>query len=418
MTKLCLPVENCQNCCSKNLNSIMFLGYLPPVNEMPEQKIKPVEEKVYPLELLQCDDCGLVQLGAEIDKTVIFPESYPYLSGVTKALHENFESQAELMVKQFGLSPRDLVVDIGSNDGTLLSKYAKHQVKVIGIEPSQAADKANENGIHTLKCYFNESTVDEILESHGHAKIVTACNVFAHIPEIHSVITAITKLLSKDGVFVSESHYLPSLIETLQYDTIYHEHLRYYHLGVLSQMFEKHGLEVFDAETIPTHGGSIRVYASHKGVKQISKKVDAIINKENKVGISSGIAIVGFKKSVVSARLGLLTLLAKVLKANKTIVGIGAPSRASTLISYTGLDQEIISCVLELKGSHKIGKFMPGTRIPVLEETGERLSKTDYALVFSWHIASEIIKNMKKHGYKGDFIIPLPSPKIILNHEV
>ena len=242
--------------------------------------------------------------------------------------------------------------------------------------------------------------------------MVTATNVFAHIEQVNEVVLNIVSLLKDDGVFVSESHYLLPLIETVQYDTIYHEHLRYYSLTSLSYLLASHGLEVFRCKEIPTHGGSIRVYAARKGQRAIDPSVTEQLKKEE-ASILKRSVLDAFAARVVQSKLALHALLADIKKRGEVIVGIGAPSRASTLINYTGLDDGIIDAVLEIEGSYKIGKYMPGTLIPVAHERKLYSEQPDYALLFSWHIADELIPKLRKLGYKGRFIVPLPEPHIV-----
>jgi hypothetical protein len=219
-------------------------------------------------------------------------------------------------------------------------------------------------------------------------------------------------LLDENGVFISESHYLLPLEQTLQYDTIYHEHLRYYSLHSLKYLLESHGLEVFHAKRIPTHGGSIRVYAARKGVHSVKDTVNELIAEEaGKITTLKGFR--DFKRRVVLSKIQLYQLLLDIKRSGKSIYGISAPSRASTLINYTGLDDGIIDYVLEIKGSHKIGKYIPGTLIPVVEESILYEEQPDYALIFSWHIADELIPKIRQKGFNGKFIVPLPEPSIV-----
>jgi hypothetical protein len=247
----------------------------------------------------------------------------------------------------------------------------------------------------------------------GPAKVVTAANVFAHIGDVHGVAAGIVELLAPDGVFISESHYLLDLVETLQYDTIYHEHLRYYALGSLEALLKRHGLEVFHVKRIPTHGGSIRVYAARTGTRPVDPSVAARRAHEREFGISDGSALVAFRDRVAQSKLALYALVATLKKPGVRIYGIGAPSRASTLISYAGLDSGIVDAVMEVTGSHKLDKYMPGTRIPVLDEAMLYADQPEYALLLSWHIADELVGILRKKGYKGAFIVPLPEPRVI-----
>lgn len=405
-------VDRCQLCDSTELEPIIFLGYLPPVNTMPLIGSIPKEEPAYPALVQSCKKCSLVQLGLTVDPNILFPPEYPYTSGTTKILRDNFAEMYNESQQYIKLGPNDLAVDIGSNDGTLLSNFKNGGHRVKGIEPTLMANLANERGIPTERAFFGPEAVKKVVEADGKASVITATNVFAHIENVHQVVESILDLLDTNGVFISESHYWLSLVETLQYDTIYHEHLRYYSLSSLRYLLERHGLEIFHVKRIPTHGGSIRVYAARKGEYQIQPSVKEIENAEKNFGLQDK-ALTEFKRRVVNSKLALMSLLHELKKDGARIVAVGAPSRASTLVNYVGLDEGVLDAVLEIKNSYKIGKYMPGTLIPVRDENMLFEEQPDYALLLSWHIAGELIANLKAKGYKGKFIVPLPEPKIV-----
>lgn len=404
-------VENCQICKYANLKSILFLGYLPPVNQLHPIGAKPKEQPSYPAELLYCPRCHLVQLGLVVDPKVIFPKEYPYTSGTTKVLRDNFADLSIEVRKILGLKADDLVIDIGSNDGTLLSNFAPF-AKVLGITPENIGKLAIEEDIPTILGYFRSEVVARVKKEYGKAKIVTAANVFAHIEDVNRVLDNITSLLQPEGVFISESHYLYPLIQKVQYDTIYHEHLRYYSLTSLDYLLKNHGLEIFHVKQIPSHGGSIRVYAARKGLYPKNESVLKMFLAEKAI-VTDVNNLLKFKDRAVLSKLGLQKLLLSIKKKGKRVFGISAPSRASTLINYVGLDQDILDCVVEIKGSYKIGKYIPGTKIPILEESKLFRDQPEYALLLSWHISKELIYKLRKKGFKGAFIIPLPVPKIV-----
>ncbi|MDA0745022.1 MAG: class I SAM-dependent methyltransferase, partial [bacterium] len=322
-----------------------------------------------------------------------------------------FEQCREL----FTITESTFAIDIGSNDGTLLSNFKKGGCRVLGIEPTDKAQLANSRGIDSFQAFFSKETSATVRENHGRANIITAANVFAHMKDVDEIMHGILELLGENGVFISESHYLLDLIRTLQFDTIYHEHLRYYSLHALKYLFEKHGLEIFRVKRIPTHGGSIRVFAARKGQSQIHSSVPELLAEEKNAGLLNLETYRGFARDVMQSKLDLLTLIGDIQKKGHAIYGIGAPSRASTLITYTGLDHEMVNCILEIKGSYKIDKYMPGTLIPVLEESKLFEDQPEYALLFSWHIAEELIPKLTEKGFRGDYIVPLPTPRIIKN---
>ena len=402
-------IDRCQISGYKDLKTILSLGYLPPVNKLNKINSSLYEEIFFPTELVVSNSSQLVQLTTLVNKEILFPKEYPYTSSTTKVLRENFKELYVDCKKVINLSSNDLIIDIGSNDGNLLRNF-KNYHKVLGVTPEKIGRLAIKEGINTIIKYFDKKTSDLILKKFGKAKIITATNVFAHIENVNSLMKNILKILKNDGVFISESHYLVSLIETNQYDTIYHEHLRYYSLKSLKYLFEKYGIEIIHAKRINTHGGSIRVYAAKKGKFKITKNVKKILNFEKK--FLSWSTFKNFKKNVVTSKINLYSMLKKIKKRNKKIYGIGAPSRASTLINYVGLDESIIDCVLEIKGSYKIGHYIPGTKIPIFEEKKLFFNQPEYIILFSWHIKDELKKNLKRKGYKGKFIIPLPNPRI------
>ena len=402
-------VTKCQISNSKNLESLIFLGYLPPVNTLRKIGTNLEEEISFPAELLYCKKSKLAQLGCIVDKEILFPYSYPYTSSTTKILRENFADLYKDTIKIINLKKKDLIIDIGSNDGNLLSNFKNHH-RVLGVTPEKIGKLAIKKGIPTIIDYFNNKTVKKILKNYGKARIITATNVFAHIDNINNIVKNILKNLDSDGIFISESHYLLPLIKTVQYDTIYHEHLRYYSVQSLNYLFKKHKLEIIDTKEISTHGGSIRIYAARKGKYKVSRNVKLQLQKENKSLNQKSFD--QFKKNVVNSKIKLFNIIDKLKKNNKSIFGVGAPSRASTLINYLGLDQDIVDCVLEIDGSYKIGNYIPGTKIPILNENILKQQKPNYLLLFSWHIKDELKKNLRKKGFKGKFIIPLPYPKI------
>ena len=408
------PITACQICGSNDLRSVLFLGYLPPVNTMQTIGTAHDKQEWFPAEILRCPECSLVQLGYAADPNVLFPPDYPYRSGTTRILRENFADLQREAKALLGLTNKDLIIDIGSNDGTLLKNFLDGGNRVLGVEPSLNAKLAEDMGVETKMTFFGSSVVEPILKSHGKAKVITAANVFAHIHGLDGIMKSIVALLEDDGVFISESHYLLDLLTTVQYDTIYHEHLRHYSVTSLRFLLERYGLTIFHAKRIPTHGGSIRVYAS-KSKRAVNASVAAMLKEEEEAGLQGDAWVKPFRDRVLHSKLALYELLTKIKSSGKRIYAISAPSRASTLVNYVGLDDGIIDCVLEIQGSKKIGKYMPGRHSPVLDEAKLYQDQPEYALLLSWHIGAELMPNLKKRGFKGDFIVPLPEPRIMKN---
>ena len=403
-------INICQVSGAKKLEKILSLGSIPFVNDTHKINSDNLMTVSAPLELYYSPKSKLVQLNVEVDKKILFPKSYPYTSSTTKILRENFFQLRKEIDKNNFAKENDLIVDIGSNDGNLLSNF-KDKYNVLGVTPENIGKMAIKRGIPTIISYFDNFVASKINKKYGKAKIITATNVFAHITEVNKLVQNIKKCLKKNGIFISESHYLLSLIETNQYDTIYHEHLRYYSLASLNYLLSKHKLEIFKAERISTHGGSIRVYAARKGVYKIDSSIKKIKKEEKNLKKK----LIEFKNNVLESKIAFYNLLSQIKrnKKNCKIAGISAPSRSTTLVNYVGLDENIIECIFEVKGSKKIGMYLPGTKIKILEEKIQKLKKYHYLVIFSWHIQKDIIKVIRKKGYKGKFIIPLPKPKIL-----
>jgi hypothetical protein len=408
-----IVVDRCQVCGSTDLESVLFLGYLPPVNQMRPVGQRPHEQPAYPAELLRCTTCQLVQLGLIVDPAILFPPEYPYTSGTTRILRENFAELQRESTSVLGLRGSELVVDVGSNDGTLLENFRAAGHPVCGVEPTLMANLANERGIRTIMSFFGPAAAARVVQECGRAQIVTATNVFAHIEGVHDIVDSVLAMMGDEGVFITESHYLMALIETLQYDTIYHEHLRHYSLESLGYLLGMHGLEVIHAKRIPTHGGSIRVYAARRGARPVLPGVEQVLAEERAAGPLAD-RLKEFRGRVARSKVALHALLRDLLAKGSRIYGVGAPSRASTLINYAALDREILDCVVEVKGSYKVGKYMPGTLVPVVDEARLFEDQPEFALLLSWHIADELMPKLSERGFRGSFIVPLPDPRIVL----
>jgi SAM-dependent methyltransferase len=407
------PIRECQSCRSEPLTPVVFLGHLPPVSTMYPIDEPPAREGWFPAPVCYCPTCHLVQLGYVEDPALLFAPEYKYTSGTTKSLRENFAELTRQARSRYGLTANDLVVDIGSNDGTLLSNFQAAGHRVVGIEPTKAGDIAIAAGIPTVRDFLGKPAVEAVLAKHGKAKVVTAANVFGHMPDIDEVTSCISALLEPDGVFISESDYLLDIVEGLEFDTMYHEHLRYYSVHSIEDLLARRGFKVVSVERIGTHGGSIRVYATRGTAVARDETVDRLLATERAAGLDSAAWIAGFRERIKSAKLETFELLSRLAGEGHRLYGIGAPARSTTLIHYFGLDVGVLDCVLEVRGSKKIGHYIPGTRIPVLAEEKLFEDQPEYALLLSWHIADELVGILRRKGYKGSFIVPLPEPRVI-----
>ena len=402
---------NCQVCSSKDLYEVLDLGHHPPSDKFLSEKDLEQPEIFYPLKILFCDGCKLVQLSYVVDPKVLFGESFIYRTGFNNQLKNHFQKMAEGLGKKFSLNGGDLVIDIGSNDGTLLSFYPKG-AKVLGIDPSSVADIAIQNGIPTIKDFFNLDLARKASEEYGKAKIITCNNTFAHVKELGSVVDGVRLLLDDKGVFVTESHYLLDLVLNLQHSEIYLEHLRYYSLESLINLFKKFGMEVFDAERIESHGGSIRAFACKKGAYPVSENIQKVLDQENRNRLNEKTTLEQFREKVFDNKIKLNLLLSKIKSEGSKIVGIGAPAKGNTILNFCNIDNTILDYCVE-KSDLKIGKYTPGTHIKVVEEARIFKDQPEYALLLTWDIKDIIIPKLRAAGYKGKFIVPVPEPKII-----
>ena len=407
-------INHCQICSGRSLQKIISLGKITPCDSLIEKKQLNKKNKKYPLNLIRCKKCGLVQIDYVVDPKELFHKNYPYRSGITKDLKNNLQKISSHVSKNFKNRSHSLVIDIGSNDGSILKGFKKIGFNVLGIEPTNIAKLANKEGIKTIQKFFSNEASKKIKKKFGKASIITASNVFAHVNKLSNLLEGIHNLLEDDGLFVSESHYLGNIIDTFQFDSIYHEHLKYYSIKPLILLLEKHNFVFEKVEKISNYGGSIRVYARKaKRNFYIGPSVKNLLKYEIKKGIYKKKTYELFAKKIKNFRRDFQTKIYELKSQKKNIIGIGCPGRAMTLLEYCKLDNKLIDYIAEQNTSLKIGLFTPGTKIPVLDEKVSLKNPPDYAIMLSWHYADSIIKNLKKKNFKPNIIIPLPKIKVI-----
>ncbi len=401
----------CRVCKGTDLVRFLSLGEHPPVDNFTD-KAHIKEEKRYPLDVYFCRMCNLVQLLDVVAEDELFHGEYAYFSSASAPLVEHFKSYAEDLKKDF-LQKNDLVVDIGSNDGILL-QFFTGTYRVLGIEPSSnVAEIARSKGIETIDGFFTVEMAGKIVEKYGKAKIVTANNVFAHIDDIDEIVEAVKTLLSDDGVFVSESHYLLDLIEKREFDTVYHEHLCYYSVKPLIHLFERFGMEVFDVRRVGVHGGSIRVYARKKSGKPRNPSVEILLKLEEEAGLHSIERFSGFQKEVEAIREKLVSLVRGFRKEGKTVTAYGAPAKGNTLLNFCGFTADDLKYVTDTT-PQKIGLLTPGSHIPVVSPEILATETPDYILLLAWNYREFILKKEKALRERGaKFIIPIPEVEIV-----
>jgi len=405
-------LDYCQICGNKDLSLIIDLGHQAPCDSLVTSSQLNQPETTYPLKLYHCNQCGLVQINHVVDPKILFHPDYPYISGITQTLAINLLGIADRVINLLKLKKNSLVIDIGSNDGTLLQGFKQKGMRVLGIEATLIAKKAEENGIPTIQAFFNENLAKEISKKYGKAAVITATNMFAHIPNLGDFLRGVRTLLVDDGFFLSESHYLLDIIKTNQYDSIYHEHLRFYSLKSLIRLMKYYNFSIVDVERIPNYGGSIRVF-SLKGNHKVSENVNAILTLEEKENLNNIQTYIKFRKKIFQSKIDLLNLLVKLNKEGKQVIGIGCPGRSSTLLNYCNIDSSLIAYISEQASSLKLGLFLPGKHIPIVDEKKMFEEQPEYALLLSWHYSKPIIEKLRMKGLKSKIILPLPEVKIL-----
>ena len=406
-------IDYCQICSSKNLQQVINMGFFAPCDSLLTKDMLKKPEKSYPLNLVRCRDCGLVQIDYAVDTRELFYPEYPYRSGITETLRNNLHGISSHMVDKLGLQKNSFVVDVGSNDGTILEGFKNMGMRVLGVEATDIADIANANGIETLKEFFSLPTAHKITDTHGKASLVTAANVFAHVNDFSGLTKGINHLLEEGGIFISESHYQLDILKTLQYDSIYHEHLRYYLIKPLVKFFTDHGFTLIDVERIPNYGGSIRVYAK-KGINhRVSESVSKLIKLEDESGAYDDSTYDKFAERVKKSCQKIRSLLVQLNNENKRVVGAGCPGRSATLLHYCGVTSDLLPYIAEQSTCLKLGMYTPNTHIPVVDESLMLKEQPDYVLMLSWHYALPIIKKLRERGLRSKIIVPLPEIEIL-----
>jgi 2-polyprenyl-3-methyl-5-hydroxy-6-metoxy-1,4-benzoquinol methylase len=407
-------IKECQICRSKKIYEILNLGHSGLCDSLLKKEDLNKHEKSYPLKLFKCRKCHLLQINYVVNNEEVFHLEYPYKSGITKTLKDLLHSTSKYSVDNFKFSKKPLAIDIGSNDGTLLEGFKNHGFNVLGIEPTNIAKLANKKGIKTIQKFFDYKTAQFIKKKYHKAEVITGTNIFAHINKLDSLMKGVKNLLNPDnGIFVSESHYAVNILDEMQFDSIYHEHLRFYLLKPLIFLLNKYGFNVIDASRIPNYAGSIRVTATLNKKIKPNKNIKQILDMEEKEGFYSEKKYKQYAKKVIKVRKDLNEMLWKLKLNKKKIVGVGCPGRSITLLSYCNISNQLIDYIAEQNSSLKLNMFTPSTHIEIIDEKHMIKKQPDYALILSWHYGKNVMKNLRNKGFKGKFIMPLPKPRII-----
>lgn len=373
-------------------------------------------ETYYPLRAYVCEECRLVQLEDFKRSADLFAEDYAYFSSVSTTWLDHARRYADLMERRFKLGPGSTVVEIASNDGYLLQYFKAKHIKVLGIEPSRSVAEyaIREKGIPTKILFFGREVALRTVAEGFAADLIAANNVLAHVPDINDFVSGCCALLKPEGVATFEFPHLLNLVKLGQFDTIYHEHFSYISLLAAERIFAANGMKVFDVEEHPTHGGSLRVFACRSGAQWLrTSAVDRLLAAERAAGLDRNEIYRAFAEKVRGTKRALLTLLIRLKREGKTIVGYGAPAKANTLLNYCGIGRDILEFTVD-RSLHKQGKFLPGTRIPI--RTPEEIDKVkpDIVMILPWNIKEEIIDQLAHiRTWGAQFIVPIPTPELI-----
>jgi len=404
-----MPV--CRVCRGSNLEQFLNLTDQPHCNSLLLPEALDRKEPFYPLRVWFCHDCTTVQIDHTVPKEEMFAE-YCYVSGTTKTLRTHFQATTDRLVAELGLKPGDRVVDIGSNDGTWLKTFTKHGIKATGVEPANnLAAQANKDGTDTLNAFFNIASADEILKTRGTPKLVTAAGVFFHLEELHSATEGVARLIGDTGVFYVQAIYLGEILKHTEFDNIYHEHLTYWTVRSIRNLFDQFDLEVYRVDLLPIHGGSLELMVARKGTKTIDASVKHFLDEESALGYDKIETYRSFSDRVWKIKDKLLAILEDYKAKGKTVFAFGAPAKGATTLNSFKITSDLVSYSVECNPL-KIGKIIPGARISIIDE--QTAPVPDAYLILPWNFLVEFLK--KKRGYimsGGAFIVPVPDPIVI-----
>lgn len=400
----------CQVCGSEDLELVLDLGHQPLCDTLLSAEELHQPEITFPLRQFWCRNCTLSQLDYVVPGELVYHQEYPYRTGVTRELAAYQVEMAAALITDLSIRANSLVVDIGSNDGTLLSAFAQREMRVVGVEPTRIARFAIENGIDTIQSNFNREVAMQIVESHGPANVVTATNVFAHMAGLGDVLEGLELLLSNDGHFVLENHYLAPIMERLQFDTIYHEHLRTYSLRSLVVLFDFYDFTVVDAIKVPRYGGNIRVTVAKGKGKRVNARVDAILAEENST-LSKSEYYRDFRNRSIQLKNELISLAIHFAKKGTPLIGNSCPGRSSTLLNFAGIGPDLMPYIAEQPASLKLGKYLPGRHIPIVNNQRLIDEQPPFVLLLAWHYAQPIAEQLRERGLRSEMWVPMPDLK-------
>jgi SAM-dependent methyltransferase len=399
----------CRSCGAPLDVTFVDLGLSPPANGLTEPDELGTGETLYPLHAYVCGACLLVQLELFETPEQIFRD-YSYFSSYSTSWLDHAQRYVATMIAERGVAPGQRVVELASNDGYLLQYFIKAGIEVLGIDPaSNVAAVARANGVPTIDDFFGRALAERVVRDTGHADLMVANNVLAHVPDINDFVAGIATLLAPAGFMTIEFPHLLRLIEGVQFDTVYHEHFSYLSVLALEPLFARHGLAIFDITELPTHGGSLRIFIAKTGTRPVTAAVAAVKAAEIALGLDRIETYPAFGERVMRVKRDFLEFLIEAKRGGKSVAGYGAAAKATTLLNYAGARTDLIAFVAD-KSPHKQGRYIPGVRVPILDPDEIRRAKPDYLVIFPWNIAAEIRGELADiRSWGGRFVTAIPT---------
>lgn len=405
----------CRSCGTPLRYSVVDLGSSPPCQNVVQPEELGRGETFYPLHAFVCHECSLVQIDEVVPPEAIFEGEYAYFSSYSDSWVEHARQYVDAMAGRFGIGPESLMVEIASNDGYLLQHAVARGIPCLGVEPAaNVAQAAEERGVPTRVAFFGEEEARRMRAEGVVADAIAANNVLAHTPHLNSFVAGLAVLLADDGVATVEFPHLLELVDHNQFDTIYHEHFSYFSFTAVSRVFARHGLTLFDVETLPTHGGSLRIYARHDAdaSKPVSVRAHEMIGRERAWGVDDLATYAAFAENVRETKRGLLDFLIEARRSGKTVVGYGAPGKGNTLLNYCGIRTDLVDYTVD-RNPYKQGTYTPGARLPVHDPSKIAETQPDYVLILPWNLRDEISAQMGHiRGWGGQFVVPIPAVEV------
>ena len=401
--------------CDKPLEHVFLdLATAPPSNNYLSKDDLGQPEARFPLRLFVCDECWLVQTEDFARADELFKGDYAYFSSTSRSWLDHAARYSEMIVKRLGLGPKSFVIEVASNDGYLLKNFVAAGIPCLGVEPTDStADAAEKLGVPVLRAFFGVDTATQLAKQGKQADLIAGNNVYAHVPDINDFTQGLRIALKPGGTITLEFPHLLRLIEQNQFDTVYHEHFSYLSLTAVERIFRAAGLRVLDVEEIPTHGGSLRVYGCHPNDARASAPaVAAMLEREKRFGLTQLATYRGFQKKADKVRDDFKRFLEEQKRAGKTVAGYGAAAKGNTLINYAGVGQDLIAFVCDAAPS-KQGKFLPGSRIPILQPAAMAERRPDFVVILPWNIAEEVRQQQKVGAWGGKFVVAVPELRIL-----